>query len=99
MVEPGGNSLRSVEAANLSPGGRLLVLGSGTIGLLAAQIGLARGLDVHVAGVPPSSLKLARDLGVRHTHQIADLQLGSQPRSTPSLTPAVSKRCPLSPST
>ncbi|HUC13930.1 MAG TPA: alcohol dehydrogenase catalytic domain-containing protein [Acidimicrobiales bacterium] len=74
MVEPGGNSLRAVEAARLSPGGRLLVLGSGTIGLLAAQIGLARGLEVHVAGTRPSSLALARDLGIEHVYQLADLQ-------------------------
>ncbi len=74
MVEPGGNSLRAVEAAGLSHGGRLLVLGSGTIGLLAAQIGLARGLEVHVAGTRPSSLELARDLGIEHVYQIADLQ-------------------------
>ena len=74
MVEPGGNSLRSVEAAALPQGGRLLVLGSGTIGLLAAQIGLARGLEVHVAGTRPSSLELARDLGIEHVYQIADLQ-------------------------
>jgi threonine dehydrogenase-like Zn-dependent dehydrogenase len=66
--------LRAVEAARLSPGGRLLVLGSGTIGLLAAQIGLARGLEVHVAGTRPSSLELARDLGVEDVYQIADLQ-------------------------
>ena len=79
MVEPGGNSLRSVEACGLSPGGRLLVLGSGTIGLLAAQIGLAHGLEVHVAGVRMSSLELACHLGVQQTHQIADLQQGSEP--------------------
>jgi threonine dehydrogenase-like Zn-dependent dehydrogenase len=74
MVEPGGNSLRSVEAAHLSPGERLLVLGAGTIGLLAAQIGLAQGLEVHVAGTRPSSLELARDLGIEHAYQLGDLQ-------------------------
>jgi threonine dehydrogenase-like Zn-dependent dehydrogenase len=42
LVEPGGNALRSVQAASLAPGERLLVLGPGTIGLLAAQF--ARGL-------------------------------------------------------
>lgn len=73
MVEPGGNSLRAVEATELSFG-RLLVLGSGTIGLLAAQIALARGLEVHVAGVRPSSLELARELGVEHTCQISTLR-------------------------
>ena len=73
MIEPGGNSLRAVEAACLSPGERLLVLGSGTIGLLAAQIGLARGLEVHVAGERASSLELARALGRRHVYQVDDL--------------------------
>ncbi|MGA2528313.1 MAG: alcohol dehydrogenase catalytic domain-containing protein [Acidimicrobiales bacterium] len=77
MVEPGGNSLRAVDACCLSSGDRLLVLGSGTIGLLAAQIALARGLDVHVAGRRASSLELARQLGVRHTHQISEVARGS----------------------
>jgi len=80
MVEPGGNSLRAVQAAHLSAGGRLLVLGSGTIGLLAAQIGLARGLDVHVAGTRQSSLELARDLGIDHVYQVADLLADRGPR-------------------
>jgi threonine dehydrogenase-like Zn-dependent dehydrogenase len=74
MVEPGGNSFRAVEAAHLSPGGRLLVLGSGTIGLLATQIGRAQGLEVHVAGDRPSSLELARDLGARDAYQVNDLE-------------------------
>ena len=48
LVEPGGNSLRAVRAANIEPGHRVLVLGSGTIGLLAAQFALAAGAEVHV---------------------------------------------------
>jgi threonine dehydrogenase-like Zn-dependent dehydrogenase len=76
MVEPGGNSLRAVEATGLSSGGRLLVLGAGTIGLLAAQIALARGVLVHVAGDRPSSLQLARDLGIQHTYDFSDLLEG-----------------------
>jgi 2-desacetyl-2-hydroxyethyl bacteriochlorophyllide A dehydrogenase len=80
MVEPAGNSLRAVDAAALPSGGRLLVLGSGTIGLLAAQFALARGWEVHVAGTRPSSLDLARTLGVEHTHVISDLQNGSRER-------------------
>jgi len=72
LVEPGGNSLRAVDATGLSAGGRLLVLGSGTIGLLAAQFALARGLDVEVAGERESSLQLARSLGVRVTHLLGE---------------------------
>lgn len=73
LVEPGGNSLRAVDAAALDPGHSLLILGSGTIGLLAAQFALARGLDVHVAGARESSLQLARDLGVEHTWQLDEI--------------------------
>ena len=74
LVEPAGNSLRAVDAAQLSVGEPLLILGSGTIGLLAAQIALARALEVHVAGERLSSLELARSLGVRHTHSFDELE-------------------------
>ncbi|MFI6080841.1 zinc-binding dehydrogenase [Streptomyces sp. NPDC051217] len=64
MVEPGGNALRAVEAAALSPGDRLLVLGPGAIGLLAARFALARGAEVHVQGLTEASLDFARSVGV-----------------------------------
>lgn len=67
LVEPGGNSLRAVRAAGLEPRRTVLILGSGTIGLLAAQFALAEGAEVHLAGVWPGSLRLARELGVAHT--------------------------------
>ncbi|WP_329082310.1 MULTISPECIES: zinc-dependent alcohol dehydrogenase [unclassified Streptosporangium] len=64
MVEPGGNALRAVEAAALAPGDRLLVLGPGTIGLLAARFALAHGAEVHIMGLSEPSLEFARTLGV-----------------------------------
>ena len=73
LVEPGGNSLRAVRAASIAPGQKVLVLGSGTIGLLAAQFALAAGAEVHVAGVREGSLTLARSLGAQHTWQLDDL--------------------------
>ncbi|WP_430867353.1 zinc-dependent alcohol dehydrogenase [Demequina aurantiaca] len=76
LVEPGGNSLRAVRAAAIEPGQKLLVLGSGTIGLLAAQFALAEGAEVHVGGVREGSLALARSLGVQHTWQLSDLASG-----------------------
>ncbi|WP_432970172.1 zinc-dependent alcohol dehydrogenase [Dactylosporangium sp. CA-233914] len=63
LVEPGGNALRSVEAATLVPGERLLVLGTATIGLLVAMFGRARGAEVHLMGHRETSLQLARSLG------------------------------------
>jgi threonine dehydrogenase-like Zn-dependent dehydrogenase len=73
LVEPGGNALRAVEAAVVRHDERVLILGSGTIGLLAAQFALSRGADVTVAGHRPDSLELARSLGVDHTVAIDDL--------------------------
>jgi len=59
MVEPGANALRAVRAAALAPGERLLVLGPGTIGLLAAL--MAVDAEVHVLGL---DVGFARSLGL-----------------------------------
>ncbi|NJP97600.1 alcohol dehydrogenase catalytic domain-containing protein [Nonomuraea sp. FMUSA5-5] len=64
LAEPGGNALRAVRATALEPGERLLVLGTGTIGLLVALFGRAQGLDVHVMGRDADALPLARSLGL-----------------------------------
>ena len=65
LVEPGGNALRAVRAAGLSPGERLLVVGPGTIGCLVALVAAAHGLEVDVLGVTPASLGFARSLGLQ----------------------------------
>ena len=80
LVEPGGNSLRAVRAAKIEPGHKVLVLGSGTIGLLAAQFALADGAEVHVGGEREGSLELARSLGV-HAHLAARRARGLGVRS------------------
>ena len=63
MVEPGGNAYRAVRASGVRDGDRLLVLGPGTIGLLAALFGRAAGAEVHVLGLPGPHLDLATKLG------------------------------------
>jgi threonine dehydrogenase-like Zn-dependent dehydrogenase len=73
LVEPGGNALRAAQATLAGRGSRVLVLGSGTIGLMAAQFLLAKGVDVHLAGKRASSLQLGRDLGVSTTHDIDEI--------------------------
>lgn len=64
LVEPGGNALRAVLAARLSPGSRVLIIGPGTIGLLAAQFAAARGAEVHLLGL---SAEFARTQGWTRT--------------------------------
>jgi threonine dehydrogenase-like Zn-dependent dehydrogenase len=80
LVEPGGNSLRAVRAANLEPGRSVLVLGSGTIGLLAAQFAVAEGAEVHLAGVRPGSLDLARQLGIPNVVTVDEVAAGDGDR-------------------
>jgi len=63
LVEPGGNALRSVQAAALQPGDRALVLGPGTIGLLVAMFARAAGAEVHLMGRSARSVGFARTLG------------------------------------
>lgn len=73
MVEPGANALRAAQAAAVRPGERLLVLGPGTIGLLAAQFARAAGAEVHVAGINEPSLAFAGTLaldGVWHVDEL-----------------------------
>ncbi len=63
MVEPGGSALRSVQAAALQPEDQLLILGPGTIGLLAALFAAARGVHVHLVGETRRSMGYAATLG------------------------------------
>lgn len=63
MVEPGGNALRSVRAASLASGDRVLVLGTGTMGLLAAEFARAGGAEVHLMGRSRAAIEFARGLG------------------------------------
>lgn len=73
MVEPGGNALRAVWAAQLGDGDRLLVLGPGTIGLLVALFARSFGAEVHLLGLPGPSLEFARALGFAGVWAAADL--------------------------
>ncbi|RPF31674.1 zinc-binding dehydrogenase [Streptomyces sp. TLI_185] len=66
LVEPGGNALRAAQAAAPRPGDRTLVLGPGTIGLLAAMFLRTTGAEVHLMGNTDSSLAFARELGFEH---------------------------------
>ncbi|MDN5805239.1 MAG: alcohol dehydrogenase catalytic domain-containing protein, partial [Microlunatus sp.] len=67
LVEPGANALRAVRAAESRPGSTLLILGDGTIGLLAALFAVDAGAEVTVCGLRPDRLALAGRIGARHT--------------------------------
>jgi threonine dehydrogenase-like Zn-dependent dehydrogenase len=87
LVEPGGNALRAVRAVDLARGDRLLVVGTGTIGLLAAMLGRAQGADVHLLGREPDQLNLAAALGFTGRWTRDTLPAGPR-SSTPQTRPA-----------
>ncbi len=66
LIEPAGNSYRAAKAAGAGPGKCILIYGTGTIGLLAAQFSLAMGAEVHMVGTDPKTIALAKTLGVHH---------------------------------
>jgi threonine dehydrogenase-like Zn-dependent dehydrogenase len=73
LVEPGGNALRAARATACGEGDRVLVVGPGTIGLLAAMFTGAQGAEVHLMGQSAESLRFARSLGFGHCWTASDL--------------------------
>jgi len=73
LVEPGGNALRALRAADVRPAERLLVLGAGTIGLLVGLFGRRAGAEVHLLGRSEKSLAFARSLGFANVRNQATL--------------------------
>ncbi|GAA1491058.1 zinc-dependent alcohol dehydrogenase [Brachybacterium sacelli] len=73
LVEPGGNALRAVQGADLSPGDRVLIMGPGTIGLLCALFARAAGAEVHLLGLPGPGSEFARSLGFEHVWEQSTL--------------------------
>ena len=73
LVEPGGNAWRALEAAGLGAGERLLVLGTGALGLLIGLMARARDIDVHLVGRREASMAFARSLGFAHVWSASTL--------------------------
>jgi threonine dehydrogenase-like Zn-dependent dehydrogenase len=67
MVEPGGNALRAVWGAAVSAGDRVLVLGTGAIGVLAAEFARVSGAEVHLMGRARETIEFASTLGFAGT--------------------------------
>jgi threonine dehydrogenase-like Zn-dependent dehydrogenase len=73
LVEPGGNGWRAAHATRAGQGDRVLVIGPGTIGLLAAMFARASGAEVHLLGITEESLDFARSLGFEYAWHEDDL--------------------------
>lgn len=78
MVEPGANALRAVEAGGVTADDSVLVLGAGTIGLLAAMFARARGAHVTIAARSTRSQHFARSLAFESVYATEDLPSDAQ---------------------
>jgi threonine dehydrogenase-like Zn-dependent dehydrogenase len=65
LVEPGVTALNAVDRLGAVAGERVAVIGAGTLGLLAAQLLVARGADVDVVVIEPERTALAERAGAR----------------------------------
>lgn len=64
LVEPLAVVLHGVNKIHLSPGSRALVVGAGSIGLLAAAVLHDRGIDVDIVARHPHQFEAAEKLGI-----------------------------------
>lgn len=64
VIEPFCISYHGIKRANVKPGERVLVIGAGTIGVLAAVAAKAKGAEVYLSDVSEDKLKLAGEFKI-----------------------------------
>ncbi len=67
LVEPFCISYHGVKAAQIMPGQNVLVVGAGTIGVLAAFAAKIFGANVTICDVAQNKLEIAKNLGIANT--------------------------------
>ena len=67
LIEPLAVAGRAVRRADLTRGQRVLMIGAGTIGLLATRCAVLEGADVTVCDPIPERLELAKRFGAQRT--------------------------------
>lgn len=65
LLEPASTALHAVTRVNVKNDDRVVVFGTGAVGLHAAQIAAGRGAAVDVVGIDDAGLQLALDLGAK----------------------------------
>ncbi len=66
-IEPFCISYHGVSRANVKEGDKVLVVGAGTIGVLAAVAAKAKGAEVYISDVSKGKLEIAKEFGVHGT--------------------------------
>lgn len=90
FVEPLASAIRTRELAPANENEPVVIIGSGKLALLQAQIYDASGADVHIIGRNRWQLGLARQLGLQNTYDIVDQSWKSKlMRKTQEIGPRV----------
>lgn len=63
-IEPFCISYHGINRANIKAGEKVLVVGAGTIGILAAIAAKEKGAEVYISDISETKLKLAKKLGI-----------------------------------
>ncbi|TFG34253.1 hypothetical protein EU527_04345 [Candidatus Thorarchaeota archaeon] len=72
FVEPLASALRTIELAPAKENEPVVIIGSGKLALLQAQVYDASGADVHIIGRNRWQLGLARQLGLQNTYDVIE---------------------------
>jgi len=79
MTEPASVSVHAVDLANVRPGEKVVVLGDGTIGQLAAQVAKAAGAaPVVMLGSRENRMDMAKKAGIQHVVSRHDADAAAQ---------------------
>lgn len=66
LVEPFCISYHGIKRANLKGGEKVLVVGAGTIGVLAAVAALGKGAEVTICDISKEKVEYAKKFGIQH---------------------------------
>lgn len=66
-IEPFCISYHGVSRADVKQGEKVLILGAGTIGVLAAVAAIAKGAEVYISDISAGKLEMAKEFGVKGT--------------------------------
>ena len=79
MTEPAGVAVHGLDHLKIKPGETVVVLGDGTIGLLAAQVAVASGgSPVVLLGDLEYRMKIARQVGLKHIISRHEMDAGAK---------------------
>jgi L-iditol 2-dehydrogenase len=77
VIETATVALHAINKANIKLEDKILIVGAGSVGLLALQFAKLSGAAVHISDVNKKRLQIARELGADYTYNVNEQTLPS----------------------